>query len=124
MRAIDLSRRVAGAGGVHPKRDVFDPRNDTDGRVELLSLDAEYEDLQGQSSLGYTKPCVPSPADRYASAMDLESWLSSLPTDDHLLLALREGQRSSRWASSSNSISFTMVQERLVSTKIPAARKG
>ena len=90
LRAIDLSRRVAGSQGGHPKRDAFDPRNYTDGKLELLSLDAGCEDMEGQSSLGFDEPGTPHPARRLASAMDLESWLLSLDTEDRLVLALRQ----------------------------------
>jgi DNA-directed RNA polymerase specialized sigma24 family protein len=114
LRAIDLSRKVAGAGGGHPKRDVFDPRNYTDGRVELLSLDAGLEDLEGQSTLGYAEPCIPSPARRYASAVDLESWLSSLPTDDRLLLALRQAGHTLTEISTATGRSITAVRVHLL----------
>jgi DNA-directed RNA polymerase specialized sigma24 family protein len=90
LRAIDLSRRVAGSQGGQPKRDAYDPRNYTDGKLELLSLDAACEDMEGQSSLGFDEPGTPHPARRLASAMDLETWLSSLAPEDRLLLALRQ----------------------------------
>jgi hypothetical protein len=114
MRAIDLSRRVAGAGGGHPKRDVFDPRNYSDGKLELLSLDAEYEDLEGQATIGYAEPCVPSPARRFASAMDLESWLSSLASDDRLLLALRQAGHTLNEIAGVLGSSITTVRKRLL----------
>jgi hypothetical protein len=90
MRAIDLSRRVAGSQGCHPKRDAYDARNYTDGKLELLSLDAGCEDMEGQSSLGFDEPGTPHPARRLASAMDLERWLGSLDGEDRLVLALRQ----------------------------------
>jgi hypothetical protein len=90
MRAIDLRRRVAGAAGAHPKRDVYDERNYTAGHVELLSLSVGFEDMEGQSSLGFDEPGTPHPARRLASAMDLESWLVSLSAEDRLVLALRQ----------------------------------
>ena len=90
LRAIDLSRRVAGSQGGHPKRDAFDPRNYTDGKLELLSLDAGCEDMEGQGSLGFDEPGTPHPARRLASAIDLESWLLSLGAEDRLVLALRQ----------------------------------
>jgi hypothetical protein len=89
MRAIDLSRRVAGAGGGHPKRDVFDPRNFYAGKVEVLSLEAQIEDADGEPWLGFAEPGVPNPAHRYASAMDLASWLGDQSAEDRLVLALR-----------------------------------
>ena len=90
LRAIDLSRRVAGSQGGHPKRDAYDPRNYADGKLELLSFDAGCEDMEGQSSLGFDEPGTPHPARRLASAMDLESWLVSLDAEDRLVLALRQ----------------------------------
>ena len=90
MRAIDLSRRVAGSQGGQPKRDAYDPRNYHDGKLELLSLDAGCEDMEGQSSLGFDEPGTPHPARRLASAMDLERWLLSLDAEDRLVLALRQ----------------------------------
>jgi len=90
MRAIDLSRRVAGSQGAHPKRDAYDPRNFTDGKLELLSLDAGCEDMEGQSTLGFDEPGTPHPARRLASAVDLEAWLLSLDAEDRLVLALRQ----------------------------------
>jgi hypothetical protein len=114
LRAIDLSRRVAGSQGGHPKRDVFDPRNYTDGKLELLSLDGGLEDLEGQSTLGYAEPCVPSPARRFASAMDLESWLSGLDVDDRLLLALRQAGHTLTEISSATGRSITAVRVHLL----------
>jgi hypothetical protein len=90
LRAIDLSRRVAGSQGGHPKRDVFDPRNYNDGKVEVWSLDAQIEGADGEPWFGFAEPGVPNPAGRYASAMDLESWLGSLDAEDRLVLALRQ----------------------------------
>jgi hypothetical protein len=92
LRAIDTSRRVAGAGGGQPKRDVFDERNYTAGKVEVLRFDAPLEDMEGQSCLGFDEPGTPHPARRLASAMDLESWLSSLDAQDRLLLAPASGR--------------------------------
>jgi hypothetical protein len=90
LRAIDLSRRVAGSQGGHPKRDAYDPRNYTDGNLELLSLDVDFEDLEGQSTLGFDEPGTPHPARRLASPVDLEAWLGSLDAEDRLVLALRQ----------------------------------
>jgi len=114
MRAIDLSRRVAGAAGAHPKRDVYDERNYTAGHVELLSLSVGFEDMEGQATLGFAEPGVPSPARRFASAMDLESWLSSLVTEDRLLLALRQAGHTLTEMSEVVGCSVTTVRRRLL----------
>jgi len=114
MRAIDLSRRVAGAAGAHPKRDVYDERNYTASHVELLSLSVGFEDREGQATLGFAEPGVPSPARRFASAMDLERWLSSLVAEDRLLLALRQAGHTLTEMSEVVGCSVTTVRRRLL----------
>jgi hypothetical protein len=55
-----------------------------------LLLGIHTPKLEGQSSLGFDEPGTPHPARRLASAMDLETWLLSLDTEDRLVLALRQ----------------------------------
>jgi hypothetical protein len=91
LRAIDLSRRLVGACGAQPKRDVYDERNYKDGTVEVLRLDGllNEQDDEG-AALGIADADVRNPVRRLVSALDLESWLSSLASEDRLLLALRQ----------------------------------
>ena len=91
MRAIDMGRRLAGAYGGQPKRDVYDERNYKNGAVEVLRLDGLLEDHDDEgTALGIAEADVANPARRLVSAIDLEAWLSSLPAEDRLLLALRQ----------------------------------
>jgi hypothetical protein len=114
LRAIDLSRRVAGSQGGHPKRDAFDPRNYTDGKLELLSLDAGCEDMEGQSCLGFDEPGTPHPARRLASAIDLESWLLSLDAEDRLVLALRQAGSTLQEIGAATGKSINWARHRLL----------
>jgi hypothetical protein len=114
MRAIDLSRRVAGAGGAHPKRDVLDERNYHAGHLEIVSLDVEFEDMEGQATLGFDEPEIPNPARRLVSAMDLETWLSSLAAEDRLLLALRQAGHTLNEMAAVTGRSITAVRVRLL----------
>jgi DNA-directed RNA polymerase specialized sigma24 family protein len=91
MRAIDMGRRLAGAYGAQPKRDVLDERNYKDGTVEVLRLDGLLEDEDDEgAALGIADADVRNPVRRLVSALDLERWLSSLASEDRLLLALRQ----------------------------------
>jgi hypothetical protein len=88
LRAIDLSRRVAGADGIQPKRDVFDERNYTDGKLEVLHLGLKLGDDDG--GVGYAAAMVNNPTSHILSALSLEDWLDGLDEEDRLLLALRQ----------------------------------
>jgi hypothetical protein len=89
VRAIDLGRRLAGADGAQPKKDVYDERAFREGHVELLRLDGLDE---GEGTfLGFAEPEVPNPARKLASAVDLEKWIRGLGDQDRLMLALRQG---------------------------------
>jgi hypothetical protein len=85
MRAMDLGRRLAGAGGAQPKKDVYDERAFKDGHVELLRLDGVSEEGDG-TFIGFAEPEVPNPARKLASAVDLERWVSGLGSEDRLML--------------------------------------
>jgi hypothetical protein len=89
LRAIDLGRRLAGADGAQPKKDVYDDRAFKEGHVELLRLDGLDE---GEGTfLGFAEPEVPNPARKLVSALDLEKWIDGLGDQDRLMLALRQG---------------------------------
>ncbi len=124
LRAIDLSRRVAGSQGGHPKRDAYDPRNFTDGKLELLSLDAGCEDMEGQSSLGFDEPGTPHPARRLASAMDLERWLLSLHAEDRLVLALRQAGSTLQEIGTACGKSINWARHRLLSLGCELAKRA
>jgi hypothetical protein len=66
---------------------ALDVNREFAAKVEVWSLDAQIEDVDGEPWLGFAEPGVPNPAGRYASAMDLESWLGSLDAEDRLALA-------------------------------------
>ena len=88
MRAIDLSRRVAGAHGAQPKRDVLDERNFHDGKLEVLHLGLELGEDDG--GVGYAAAMINNPTNNIVSALNLESWLDGLCEEDRLMLALRQ----------------------------------
>jgi len=88
MRAIDLSRRLAGAAGSQPKKDVFDERNYHDGKIEVFYLGIESD--EEDSALGYAAPLTANPTGHILSALSLEDWLSGLCERDQALLALRQ----------------------------------
>jgi hypothetical protein len=90
LRAIDLSRRLAGADGAQPKKDVYDERNFKEGHVELLRLDGVSDEGDG-TFIGFAEPEVPNPARKLASAVDLDRWVTGLVSEDRLMLALRQG---------------------------------
>jgi hypothetical protein len=75
LRATDLSRRVAGAGGCHPKRDVYDPRN----KLELVPSE----------DVGYARRLRHDPTLAITSALDLGRWFHALDVEDQELLRLR-----------------------------------
>jgi hypothetical protein len=89
LRATDLSRRLAGAEGAQPKKDVYDERAFKEGHVELLRLDG-LDEGEGMF-LGFAEPEVPNPARKLVSAIDLENWVAGLGDQDRLMLALRQG---------------------------------
>ena len=87
LRAIDLSRRVAGAAGGQPKKDVYDERNYRDGKLEVLHLGVPGEDGDG---VGYTAALTTNPTRDIMSALSLQGWLSGLCERDQTMLALRQ----------------------------------
>ena len=88
LRAIDLSRRVAGSEGTQPKRDVLDERNFSEGKVEVLHLGLELGEDDG--GVGFAAAMVNDPTSYLVSALSLESWLEGLDEEDRLMLALRQ----------------------------------
>ena len=114
MRAIDLSRRVAGAGGSQPKRDVMDERNYKAGHVEVLRLDGELGDDEDEGFvLALADVDVEHPSRWLHSALDLQNWLSRLPAGDRLLLALRRAGHTLEEIAKTTHRSITSVLKRL-----------
>jgi hypothetical protein len=114
LRAVDLGRRLAGAGGGQPKRDVMDERNYKEDRVEVLHLDGELGDDEDEGFvLALADVDVEYPARWLHSALDLESWLSCLAAGDRLLLALRRGGHTLEEIAKATGKSITTVLKRL-----------
>jgi hypothetical protein len=76
LRAIDLSRHVAGGCS---KRDALDPRNRM--VVELVHIDG--------GDIGWAEPFDANPLKKIISALDLGLWVSGLDEQDRRLLELR-----------------------------------
>jgi hypothetical protein len=114
MRAVDLSRRLAGAGGAQPKRDVMDERNFKEGRVEVLRLDGLLGDDEDEGVvLRLTDVEIGNPARWLVSAIDLETWLSHLSAGDQLLLRLRRAGHTLDEIAKTTARSITAVLQRL-----------
>jgi hypothetical protein len=115
MRAIDLSRRLAGAGGSQPKRDVMDERNYKSGKVEVLRLDGQSgndEENEGYV-LALAEGDVGHPARWLHSALDLQTWLSRLPAADRLLLGLRRAGHTLEEIAAKTGMCITAILKRL-----------
>ena len=114
LRAIDLGRRLAGAGGSQPKRDVLDERNYREGRVEVLHLDGLLGDEDDEGHVrGLTEVEMGNPGRWLVSAIDLETWLSRLAAGDRLMLALRRAGHTLEEISKTVGRSITAVLQRL-----------
>jgi hypothetical protein len=114
MRAIDLGRRVAGAGGAQPKRDVMDERNFKEGHVEVLHLDGELGDEEDEGYvLALSEVDVGHPARWLHSALDLQTWLSRIAAADRLLLSLRRAGHTLDEIAKTTGKSITAVLHRL-----------
>jgi hypothetical protein len=114
MRAVDLSRRLAGAGGAQPKRDVMDERNFKEGRVEVLRLDGLLSDDEDEGvALRLTDVEIGNPARWLVSAIDLETWLSHLASGDQLILRLRCAGHTLDEIAKTTGRSITAVLQRL-----------
>jgi hypothetical protein len=94
QRAVDLGRHLV--RGEHSKRDVLDPRNYHQGRVEVLHLDGLPDQegvLPGEEDLAVHAALVDGlardPRPELDSALDLTSWLATLPAHDQAMLAAR-----------------------------------
>jgi hypothetical protein len=96
-RATDFARHLVRGGG-QKKRDAMDVRNYLQGRTEVLDIDGLVDEEGGFQREGDRDLCLEvglaektsrNPVGRLNSALDLESWLSSLEPQDRQLLSLR-----------------------------------
>lgn len=87
QRAHDLGRYLVRAGDARRARDVFDPRNFLEGRVEVLHID--HADHDDDPLLGLAAELALNPTRRIVSAIDLCAWLDDLDGDDVDVLAMR-----------------------------------
>jgi hypothetical protein len=114
MRAIDVGRTVAGAGGGQPKRDVYDERNYKNGTVEVLRLDGLLDDGDEEQGLfGRAEVMANNPSKKIVSAIDLERWLLSLDPGDRLMLALRQAGHTLGGIGAATGKSTSVVFKRL-----------
>ena len=88
MRAIDLSRRVAGSQGGQPKRDAYDPRNYTDGKLGSSAWTPAARIWRGSPAWAST-----SPARRTPRAGWRQRWTSSAGSGHSM------ARTGSRWRS-------------------------
>lgn len=97
QRAVDPNRRFVKADGCQPKRDVYDPRNYLEGRLELLRFDGAADEdgrlysEEGDVGVEYSlyDAFVMDPSEHLDSAIDLLNWFKKLAPHDQKLVALR-----------------------------------
>lgn len=94
LRATELGRAFVRGG--QRKRDVLDPRNYHEGRLELLHLDslpAPDGGCRGEEDaalvVGLADGLAQDPTPMLIGAIDLGRWVRSLSAGDRALLALR-----------------------------------
>jgi DNA-directed RNA polymerase specialized sigma24 family protein len=93
-RAVDLGRYLV--HGEQRKRDVLDPRNYTEGRVQVLRVDGltdEGGDFHAEEDpevvVGLRQGLAYDPTPVLVSAIDLQTWVAALPDEDRAVLAAR-----------------------------------
>ena len=90
LRATDASRHFVPCEGYQRKRDVLDPRNYMEGRVEVLHFDDVNDDPEDTSiDLGFAELDSSNPTRRIISGISLNEWLDTLGPDDRELIELR-----------------------------------
>lgn len=94
LRATDLGRAFVRGG--QRKRDVFDPRNYHEGRLELLRVDSlptPDGDCRGEEDaalvVGLVDGLAQDPTPVLIGAIDLGRWVRALPARDRVLLSMR-----------------------------------
>jgi hypothetical protein len=88
QRAHDLGRHFVLAGDARRARDVYNPTNYLNGRVELWRIDDADED-DDQWLLGLATEMSMDPTEALVSAIDLRNWLGELDDADVAVLAMR-----------------------------------
>lgn len=90
QRAVDLDRDFVPADGGCRNQDVLDPRAFRDGKVEVLRLDgpepAAAREPDRVLEIGYAEAMALRPERKWASAIDLEQWVSAQASLDQLIL--------------------------------------
>lgn len=97
QRATDLGRRFV-RDDAQPRRDVMHPMNYSQGKVEVYRLDGLLDDDGDFVAQDEVEALVPglattlqvNPQRDIISAVDLESWVTSLAPADRELLAMRQ----------------------------------
>lgn len=94
QRAVERSRHYVPCEGAPRQNCVLDPRNYTDGSLEVLHLDGalgpDEDSREGDRELlGLAVAMCPSPARKIISQIDLDAWLTGLASRDRRLLAMR-----------------------------------
>jgi hypothetical protein len=118
LRAIEIRRQFVKGG--QPRRDALHRANYTDGRTEVFHLDGLMDDAgewhgEGNVDLQVAWLAATSldPAEQLAAAVDLDSWLTGLPSADRELLAGRMAGFSLQELASHTDRSITSVFQRL-----------
>ncbi|XXX76093.1 hypothetical protein WMF30_51435 [Sorangium sp. So ce134] len=89
LRATDASRYYVPCDGYQRKRDVFDPRNFMEGRVEVLRFGDFDDEDEAPFGFALAEATSSNPTRRILSAINLTAWLADLPADDRRMLELR-----------------------------------
>jgi len=120
QRAQDLKRRFVKTDA-QPARDVLHPMNYTQGKVEVYRLDGMLDDDGGFLPESDAAACVPglatalqvNPTRDIISAIDIASWLASLPEQDQELLAMRQSGSTLKETAEQVGLSTSTVFARL-----------
>ncbi len=82
--------------GGQPRRDALHRANYTDGRTEVFHIDGFEDETNGWPREGdvglqvaWAAALTENPTEKYDSALDLATWLATLPAVDRALLADR-----------------------------------
>ena len=102
LRATDMNRTLVGADGRHRKCPL-DPRTYSRGKAELCVFDEGVHAEIGCSN----------PEPKMVSALDLESWLGTLPTKDRQILSGRIAGNTLKEIAKQVGMSFSGVNGRL-----------
>lgn len=94
LRAVEIRREFV--KGRQPRRDALNRANYTDGKTAVFHLDHFDDETDGWCGEGdvaleaaWAAATSVDPADKLASAVDLDTWISGLASADQALLAGR-----------------------------------